>query len=67
MFDHQPAEATSFPSWLWSTRARVMDSDQTVQRGIRTYGRSETFGSQVYRLNHSAARSLTFRLVSLPC
>ena len=39
---------------LLSTRARVTDSDQTVQRGIGTYGRSETFGSRVCRFNDSA-------------
>ena len=28
-------------TWLWSTQARVMDSDQTVQRGILTYDHSD--------------------------
>ena len=44
-------------TWLWSTRARVTDSDQTVQRGIRTSA-VLTFGLRVSRLNHSAKRSL---------
>ena len=44
-------------TWLWSTRARVTDSDQTVQRGMRTSA-VLSFGLRVSRLNHSATRSL---------
>ena len=44
-------------TWLWSTRSRVTDSDQTVQRRIRTSA-VLTFGLRVSRLNHSATRSL---------
>ena len=44
-------------TWLWSTRARVTDSDHTVQRGIRT-SVVLTFGLRVGCLNHSATRSI---------
>ena len=43
-------------AWLWSTRARVTDSDQTVQRGIRTSA-VLTFGLRVSCFNHSATHS----------
>ena len=70
MFYHQPTTADGrcyqiSLTWLWSTRARVTDSDQTVQRGIGTSA-VLTFGLRVSRPNHSATRSSSLLTRSLP-
>ena len=44
-------------TWLWTTRARVTDSDQTIQRGIRISA-VLAFGLRVSRLKHSATRTV---------
>ena len=62
MFYHQSAAATHRGhqislTWLWSTRARVTDSDQLSSARFEPTA-ILTFGLRVRRLNHSATRSL---------